>query len=232
LKRLLLSGTVYGASAAQYSKALPCTDILERLKALKDKEFEKSVPIAQGRRRRYSNREVKVVVLSLPETCTIQAHIINDVDGIQMKVELCKPSKGFWVELKSENIEYIRKSVLSQLSEGDVTRRTHKRSQLDELDRVDTCVKNVFWSYERNMYRAVFVDDDDTTKKPSTMYTSSKDDAVQFAMTGKRPRAHIHGESGVDGDDEVHEARDESFPMDGDGIVDDELLSDGLEACS
>jgi hypothetical protein len=228
LKRLLLSGTAYGVSSAQYIKALPCTDILERLKALKDKEFEKSVPIPHGRRRRYSNRETKVVVLSLPETCTIQAPNINDVDGIHMKVVLCKPSKGLWVELKSENIEYIRESVLSQLGEGTVARRSHKRSQLDEPDRVDTNVKNVFWSYERGKYRAVHVNHDDAMKRASTMFTSAKDEAMQFVLTSDRPpRAPgIHVESDVDGDDEDHEAHGESFPMDGDGIVDDELQSD------
>jgi hypothetical protein len=150
LKRLLLSGTVYGKPST-YATALPCTDILETLKTLKDNEFDKAVPIIHGRRRRYSDREVNVVVLSLPETCTIQAPTINDVDGIHMKVELSKPSMGLWVELKSENIEYMRKSIISQLSEGLVVRRIHKRSQLDEPDRVDTTVKNVFWPYERNM---------------------------------------------------------------------------------
>jgi hypothetical protein len=212
---------------------LPCTDILESLKVLKDREFATAVPIV-GRRRRYNNRETKVVVLSLPETCIIQAPSINDVDGIAMKVELCKPSKGFWVELKSSNIEYLRKSILSQLSEGDVVRRSHKRSQVDEPDRVDTCVKNVFWTYERNMFRAVFVCNDETTKKPSTLYTSSKDVAIRFALTGNRPlRAPTQGESDVDGEDEAPEACDEPlFPMDCYDTGDNELLSDGLEACS
>ncbi len=136
--------------------------------------------------------------------------------------------------LKSLNIEYLRKSVLSQLSEGDVVRRSHKRSQVDEPDRVDTCVKNVFWTYERNMFRAVFVCHDETTKKPSTLYTSSKDVAIQFALTGNRPlRALTQGESDVDGEDEAPEACDDpSFPMDCYDTGDNELLSDGLEACS
>ena len=66
------------------------------------------------------------------------------------------------------------------------------------VDRVDTEVPNLFWSYTKNEFRAIFVtEEEDGSTKQSEFLTESKDLAMTFVKTGIRPQkiwpAHMVG---------------------------------------
>ncbi len=70
--------------AKKWVHMLPCTDIIERLKKLKDAEYASR--LAQGPPKRA--RAFKAFVLQLPELCTILAPAVGDNTSIDIRVRL------------------------------------------------------------------------------------------------------------------------------------------------
>ena len=90
----------------------------------------------------------------------------------------------------AEALEYLRNAVTAQLDAGGmVSTRSHVRSNLSVVDRVDTGVPNLWWSYSKNKFRAIHVtEEEDGTKKKGEILAESKDLAMTFVKTGVRPR--------------------------------------------
>ncbi len=184
MHNIVFAGTQYGKSE-QYQVALEHTDVVETLKTKKDAEWLKRVP-NHGAHRRYTARGNRSLVLGLPETCVITTPEFDDLPSKSMTVALSRPATGLLVQLNSENIEWLRKAVLKQLDEGGIAKRAHKRMQVNMAERVDTDVHNVFWSYNKDKFRAVFACPDDK-KRRKQFFTSDRDEAKEFALTGNRP---------------------------------------------
>ena len=70
--------------AKKWVHLMPCTDIIEKLKKLKDAEYASR--LARGPRKR--TRAFKAFVLQLPESCTIMAPAVGDNMSIEIRVRL------------------------------------------------------------------------------------------------------------------------------------------------
>ena len=68
-----------------WSERLHNTDILERLKVLKDKQYEDAISQGPAAKR---SRSFKSFVLQMPDTCTIKAPDVGEVSGHEMRVVL------------------------------------------------------------------------------------------------------------------------------------------------
>ena len=90
-------------------------------------------------------------------------------------------------------LEYLRNVVPAQLDAGGmISASSHVRTNMAVVDRVDTEVPNLFWSYGKNKFRAFFYTvNADGTKKKSEFHTESKDLAMTFVNTGIRPRKRM-----------------------------------------
>ena len=92
--------------------------------------------------------------------------------------------------LTPEAIEYLRNVVSAQLDAGGSrsSDRRKARYELPDIDRVDTQVPNLSWSYEKNKFRATFFKEkEDGSTKRCQFLTESKDLAMTFVKTGIRP---------------------------------------------
>lgn len=70
--------------ASSWSRKLPCTNILEQLKALKDEKYNEALTNCPKKR----SRGYKAFVLNLPETTTIEAPPVGEIGGMSIRVLL------------------------------------------------------------------------------------------------------------------------------------------------
>ena len=70
--------------AKKWFNLMPCTDIIEKLKKLKDAEYASRLARGPGKR----SLAFKVFVLQLPESCTIMAPAVGDNTSIEIRVRL------------------------------------------------------------------------------------------------------------------------------------------------
>ena len=190
--------TVFGSSA----RALRKSDILKTLKQLKDDEWNRKVKEECGHSRvaeRYTRGTKRSKVLTFDATVPIVAPRVSAVESMTLMVVCSKPGCGLVMLLTPEVIEYLRNVVSAQLDAGGISTSSHVRANLAVVDRVDTEVEHLYWSYAKNKFRAVFYTvDADGSKKRKELLTESKDLAVTFVNTGIRPPkgmppAHVVG---------------------------------------
>ena len=179
---------IYGS----LQKALMRTGILKQLKALKDIEFKKKVAAECGHSRevqmRYTRGSKRAKILAFPATFPMIAPQVSTVESVTMVVECSHSGHGLVMLLTKENLQYLRSAVSAQLESGQCSSISHKRNTMATIDRVDTGVPNLYWSYIREAYRAVFCTvNEDGTKKKTEFYTKCKDLAMIFVNTGNRP---------------------------------------------
>ena len=180
LQRLLLEGTPF---ASKKTQQLQATNVFENLKKMKDANFMGRMPA--GRRLDYTHRDMNALVLSFPDTVVITAPAVCDVPAMDIEVVLNKPSIATIMKLTSQNLEYLRNAVIMQLIVGGHRARTHIRKAIETGDQVTTNEHNVFWSYSRRKYRAVY-NAPGLKRKISTRFTDDWEVAVAFARTGAR----------------------------------------------
>ena len=148
------------------------------------------------------------------------------VDSMTMTVYLTKPTEGLVMRLTPEVLHYLRAVVTEQLEAGGCSTIAHARTRLAVADRVDTGVRNLFWSYKKGKYRARHhhvTDDDGHTPRPTEFITKSKRRALTFIQTGDR---------GISSDDEDRsspdpsEAGDEDVAKNEDEAEDEDVAED------
>ena len=186
---------VFGSAA----KALRKSDILKTLKQLKDDAWNRKVKEECGQSRvveRYTRGTKRSKLLAFDPTIPIAAPRVLTVEGMTMTVVCSKPGLGLVMLLTPEAIEYLRNVVSAQLDVGGISTSSHVRANLAVVDRVDTEVEHLYWSYAKNKFHAVFYTvDADGSKKRKELLTESKDLAVTFVNTGIRPpkaRSTVH----------------------------------------
>ena len=189
LHRLLVDGKLAPAFGT-LKAALRKSDILKRLKEVKDAEWTKHVLASCPTMKtiRYTVPENRAKILSLPATVEIVAPQVLTVESRPLTVALNKTSKGLVMELTSEGIEYLRAVVTAQLLDGGCAGKPHARTKIPHGDRVNTSVPNLSWSYTKQRYRSAFHPQDADRKKRrrQNFYTESMDRAMAFVETGDR----------------------------------------------
>ena len=149
LHRLLVEDrfvTFFGSRDA----ALRKTDILQTLKALEDDEWKRLVTEGCGHStvaERYTRGQKRTKVLAFDTTVPIVAPQVSTIESVTLIVECSKPGVGLVMLLTPEALEYLRNAVTAQLDAGGmVSTRSHVRSNLSVVDRVDTDVPNLYLS--------------------------------------------------------------------------------------
>ena len=209
--------------------ALRKSNILGLLKKQKDIEWNKHVELHmfnKWKSGRYNLPSTRSKVLEFPKFIEIDAPKTATVGSMSMTIHLTKPTEGLVMRLTPEVLHYLRAVVTEQLNAGGCSTIAHARTRPAVADRVDTGVRNLFWSYARGKYRAVhhpLEDDDGHTPRPTEFITESKERAVTFIKTGDR---------GISSDDEDRsspdpsEAGDEDVAEDGDEAKDEDMAQD------
>ena len=216
IHRLLVADrfvTIFGSR----QKALSMTDILNTLKTMKDDAWQRQVAESCGESaiQRYTRGEKRAKLLQFETTVAITAPEFSGVESVRLEVRLSKPSLGLVMLLTPVAIEYLRNAVSAQLEAGGSrsTERRAARYALPELDRIDTQVHNLSWSYSKNKFRATFFEEkaDGSTKRRQFL-TDKKELAMTFVETGIRPNRRTslpvdlpdrHGRPWSDDDDDA-----------------------------
>jgi hypothetical protein len=98
----------------------------------------------------------KAAEVDLPASLIVQVPDVEGVPGIDMRIELCTTrSSGLWVELTTDNINFLIEVVNRQIASGEI-KNQHARDRVDEDDRMDMSEASagVSYSYKRNCVRA------------------------------------------------------------------------------
>jgi hypothetical protein len=203
------------------AKALRKSNILGTMKKLKDVEWQRHVDrlaFVKWSSGRYTLATTRSKVLAFPTFIEIAAPKTETVDSMTMTVYLTKPTQGLVMRLTPEVLRYLRAVVTEQLELGGCSTIAHARASKPVVDRVNTGVKNLFWSYAKDKYRAVHhpsTDDDGHTPRPTEFLTASKQRAITFIETGDRGKAcddedRSSPDSSEAGDEDVVEDEDEA----------------------
>ena len=184
LKKLIVEDR-FAKAAKSLRCALLGTDILKQLKLLKDEAWKKRTDAVSGANSRQKGKW-RAKVLAFPATVDIVAPKVSTVESKTLTVQLTNPCKGLVMLLTSEALEYLRAVVTVQLDNGGAVGTAHVRTNMSEDDRVETGVENLYWSYVRKQYRAMFdPPETDGIKQPRRQYyTNDKDHVMTFVQTG------------------------------------------------
>ena len=129
LERLLTCAWERGDSR----RPLAHTDIIEQLTELKDTAFFIACGFdtsdATQQYHRYTGKVLKAKILALNDVVTIEAPVVGNVAGIQIKTLCLKPRAGMWVELSESVLAYLSDVVREQYQHGDIHNR--KRAKVD-----------------------------------------------------------------------------------------------------
>ena len=113
----------------------------------------------------------KTLQVALPEVIDLQTPAREGVDAIVMSVMLGSPTSPLWVELSTQNVDFVRNYVASEIEAGDIKRSRAKDRPEDE--RVVPPAPNVVWAWDRGSFRARVKNDDGRVKfkdfKPESM---------------------------------------------------------------
>ena len=167
------------------AKAFVHTDILKKLKQLKDDEWKRRVDEARGNGLTKRQHAWRAKILSFPPTIEIVAPVVSTVASKTFTVQLSAVNKGLVMKLTTDAIEYLRAVVTVQLDTGTGAATPHVRTIMDQTEHVDTGDARINWSYTRKQYRASFTPLDESGIKQARrqFYTESMEHAVTFAQT-------------------------------------------------
>ena len=163
-----------------------------------------------------SKREMAGECIGLPATVDIVAPKVSSVESKTLTVQLTNPCNGLVMKLTSEALQYLRDVVTVQLDKGGAVGTAHVRTNLSKDDRVETGVENLYWSYVRKQYRAMFdPPETDGIKQPRRQYyTDNKAFAMTFVRTGVKSE-----DSDADHDTEHQPPSELSEAKGGDGAA-------------
>ena len=206
------------------AEALRKTSILGTLKILKNTKWQEHVHRLAIREKqlRYTIPATKAKVLAFPRFIDIEAPMANTVNSITMTVCLSKPGEGLVMRLTPAVLQYLRAVVTEQLELGGCSTIARPLSSMGGVDRVNTGVPNLFWTYRNGgKYRARHVaGDDGKVPRRTEFVTKSRRRAIAFIETGDR------GEPSDDEDRSLHdpsEAGDEDVAEDTDEAEDEDM---------
>ena len=119
------------------------TDILKKLKQLKDDEWTRRVEEARGNGLTTRQHAYRAKILAFPPTIEIVAPAVSTVASKTFTVQLSAMHKGLVMKLTTDAIEYLRDVVTVQLDTGAGAATPHVRKVLDQQEIVDTGDANI-----------------------------------------------------------------------------------------
>ena len=127
----------------------------------------------------------KAVEVDLPEVIDVQTPAMEGVDPVVMSVMLGSPTAPLWMELSTQNVDFVRKYAAAEINAGD-TKRSRGKEQ-PESEQIVSASPMVVWARDRRSYRARVKGDDGRVKykdfKPASM---SPDDVSQASASAAR----------------------------------------------
>ena len=200
IQRLLVSDLV----DTTLKQAMYGTNILETLKGLVNEKWDEVFPKpGNGGVRRYTTPKGKARKLAAPEITQISAPAVGDVGSVELRVRLSPPSAPLEIELKPENLQYLRDVMRAQLTDGgSPTKRTIAKRNADLPEGVARATGKTKYDFVANHISK----DEDGVRRKVRYYTSSLSVAIDFVKTGKRPRS----QSGSFGEVDTAESGEES----------------------
>ena len=202
------------------AKALRKTSILGTLQKMKNNKWQNHVDrlFIREKQTRYTIPATKAKVLSFPRFTDIDAPKTMTVDSITVTVCLSKPGEGLVMRLTPEVLQYLRAVVTEQLELGGCSTIARPRPSMGGVDRVNTGVPNLFWSYRKGKYRArhhPVTGDDGQTPRRMEFLTKSRRRALLFIETGDRGKPSDDEDRSLPdpseaGDEDVAEDTDEA----------------------
>lgn len=156
MKHLLQSKC--GDATGERLDVLAKTDIIEKIKVLKDDYFRqgacsKEMPASLSQR--YTHKRNRASVLLMPELCTITAPGFDGIAETPMVVVCSKPTSKFMVELTTDNFEYLASVIAMQSAAGNLHRK-HARDNTAEPE--DILEPGISCAYGRQAYRCTLKD--------------------------------------------------------------------------
>ena len=100
----------------------------------------------------------------LPAVVTLQAPAVESIPGQEVKVLMAKTGRPLWVELNTDNLQYLVGVIGCQIKSGTI-KNAHIRSVLDDDARISSDTKGVSYSYKRKSVRATGVANGKITTK-------------------------------------------------------------------
>ena len=179
-------------------RSLASTDIIEQLIKLRNERRSKLLEDGKQRAAAASlhkedlgidqappAKRSKVVEVDLPEVIDVQTPAMEGVEPIVMSVMLGSPSAPLWMELSTQNVDFVRKYAAAEISAGD-TKRSRGKEQ-PEIEQIVSASPKVVWAKDRCSFRARVKSDDGRVKykdfKPASM---SPDDVSQAGASAAR----------------------------------------------
>lgn len=202
IQRLLVSDV--NMADATLRQLMYGTSILETLKGLANEKWDEVFPKpGNGGVRRYTTPKGKARKLAAPEITQISAPAVGDVGSIELRVRLSPPSKPLEIELKPENLQYLRAVMRAQLTEGgSPTKRTVAKRNADLPEGVAHATGKTKYDFVAKHIST----DEDGVRRKARYYTSSLSVAIDFVKTGKR----LSNQSGSFGEVDTPESGEES----------------------
>ena len=117
-----------------FNKKRPLThsDLVEQLTSARDRTFDELAHIntSDGQRTRYSQKDIRVKVASLPSMMTVNMPAMHGVNAYGIVMLASKRGSELWVELSNDNLTYLSDVVAAQIAEGTIHRKRAPR-QID-----------------------------------------------------------------------------------------------------
>ena len=185
-------------------RALAHTNIIEELIKLRNEcrsklveENKHSAAVAAGQSKEDLGidaeppaKKSKALDVALPEVIDVQTPGREGVDPIVMSVMLGSPTAPLWMELSTQNVDFIRKYAAADIEAGDTKRSRGKERPEDE--KIVSPSPNVVWAWDRGSFRARVKCDDGRVKfkdfKPESM--SSEDVSLAGASAARFVTSH------------------------------------------
>ena len=161
-------------------RIMPRTNIVEQITQLRDDEFLKLTKgVTKTKKRRYSARDVRAHILSLPQVMSIDVPSQGEIDGITMNVKCTKPTSRLFVELIDANLQFVTAVVAKQVADGNIHRK-HPRESVPEAEEVQE--DGVSCSYSKASYRGTVKDPNGKVHSFFVPWSKGKREAKEKAI--------------------------------------------------
>ena len=173
-------------------RALPRTNIIESIHTARDAGFARELEALGARsskNTRYTSKALAGKVLQVPEYTRIDVEGTGDIPSISMNVLCTKPGTALYIELSSENLEFVSKMVKAQYDSGDIHRK-HARQLVPEPELVDVDEEKVIYSYSGKRFLVTY--EPTEGEKQKTKVFPTKQTALMEAMQKAKEFAGQH----------------------------------------
>ena len=175
-------------------RPLTQTNIIEEITRARDVRF--SALLASGRSgdkpNRYTEKHVRAKVLGLPETMDVDVPSVHGVASRTMVMLATKPSSEVWIEMNSDNLEYMCDVVAAQIEHDTIVRKHPRAERGDDDGQVD--IAGVTFSNAKKAYRLKYTVEGSTREQYFSVAKAGDTEARDLASqaSGRVRCSHVH----------------------------------------